>query len=107
MTDRFQSYLGLFPGDLVAPGHTAWAAQGSPIAFSLPQGGAEVVPGARAVDWLKVVVAEEPFNAAPFVLPRLGQGAPAPRDAIVMRPPAVDWTTAVLPVVTRVPGPMR
>lgn len=103
MTDRFQSHLSLFPGDLVAPRHTAWAAEGSPIAFSLPPG-AEVVPGARAADWLKIVVAEEPFNAAPFVLPRLGERSPVPRDGTAVRPPAVDWTTAVLPVVTRVPG---
>lgn len=106
MTDRFQSQLSLFPGGLVAPRHTAWAAEGAPITFSLPPG-AEVAPGARAADWLKIVVAGEPFNAAPFVLPRLGEQGPIPRDAAAVRPPAVDWTTAVLPVVTRVPGPGR
>ncbi|WP_194908302.1 caspase family protein [Catenulispora rubra] len=107
MTDRFQSQLSLFPGDLVAPLHTAWAAEGSPIAFSLPPG-ADVVPGAEVADWLKVIVAEEPFNAAPFVLPRLGEPAPGRRDLAAGRLPAADWTTAdwttaVLPVVTRVP----
>lgn len=131
MTDRFRSDIGLFPGDLVAPHGTAWAANGEPIAFSLPAGrGLE--PGARAADWLKVLIAEEPFNAAPFSLPRLGEPGPPPdpgpgsrgalalhgvlgrvgravagRGAPESEPAALDWATVILPVVTRVPGGVR
>jgi hypothetical protein len=106
MTDRFRSHVGLFPGDLVASSHTAWAGGGSPIVFELPDG-EEPVPGARITDWLKVLVAEEPFTAAPYVLPQLGGGAPGPvaRDGTAAASPAVDWTTAIVPVITRVPGP--
>ncbi|WP_194922247.1 hypothetical protein [Catenulispora rubra] len=46
----------------------------------------EPAPGARRVDWLKVLVAEAPIDSALFELPRLGEperrtGRPAPRAA--------------------------
>jgi hypothetical protein len=123
MTDRFLSHVALFPGDLVAPRYTAWAAYGERVAFALPDD-QPPEPGERVTDWLKLLIAEEPFNAAPFELPRLGRPARPDatrgertfrgvldrlgltvmhRDAQIRRPPALDWATDIVPVVTRVP----
>jgi hypothetical protein len=131
LTDRFRSEIGLFPGDLVGPHWTAWAANGAPITFALPAD-RRPEPGAETRDWLKVLIAEEPFNASPFALPRLGESAATPdpgpgsrgaaalhgvlgrmgravagRDAPPPEPAALDWATAILPVVTRVPNGAR
>ena len=124
MTDRFLSHVALFPGDLVAPRYTAWAAYGDRVVFSLPDDQVPE-PGVQVTDWLKVLIAEEPFNAAPFELPRLGRPVRSTasrgertfrgvldrlgltvmlRDAQARRPPALDWATDILPVVTRVPA---
>jgi hypothetical protein len=131
LTDRFRSDIRLFPGDLVAPHWTAWAAHGAPITFALP-GDRRPEPGANVSDWLKVLISEEPFNASPFALPQLGEAVVPPdpgpgsrgaaalhgvlgrvgaavagRGAPAADPAALDWATAILPVVTRVPGGSR
>lgn len=123
LTDRFLSHVALFPGDLVAAQYAASAAYGERVVFALPDDQIPA-PGAQVTDWLKVLIAEEPFNAAPFQLPRLGRPArpetargertfrgvldrlglaAVHRDAQIRRPPALDWATDMLPVVTRVP----
>jgi len=123
LTDRFRVHPGLFPGDWIGPGLTTWAAKGDPIALSLPPG-RPVEPGARGTDWLKLLVAEAPFSAAPFELGRLGEPSKAPgsgrttgivgvldrlgllatRRGVEAHPPAAhDWSTAIVPLVTHVP----
>jgi hypothetical protein len=123
LTDRFRIHPGLFSGDWIAPRYTAWAGEGEPITFSLPPR-REPVAGASGTDWLKVLVAEEPFNSTPFELSRLGEPQCTPgtrgagaysgvleqlgltamfRDADAVRPQARDWTTSIMSVVTRVP----
>jgi hypothetical protein len=122
LTDRFKIFTGLFPGDWVGAGCTANAAAGAPVEFTLPRGRA-VEPGARVCDWLKLLVCEEPFSSAPFALPALGDPAGPgatgrsvfsgtldrlgltvlSRGVEAKGGTARDWTSAVLPVVTRVP----
>jgi hypothetical protein len=113
----------LFPGDWIAAGFSASAVNGSLITISLPAG-RKPTPGASVTDWLKVLVAEEPFSHAPFHLPRLGEppthpaarkpgpfgGIPARLGLAAARrhmaepgPPARDWATSIMAVVTRVP----
>ncbi|MGV9697428.1 caspase family protein [Streptomyces sp. NPDC003470] len=124
LTDRFRIHPQLFSGDWVAPGHAASAAWGGAVAMSLPPG-RPVVPGATGTDWLKLLVAETPFDTAGFVLGRLGEPGQAAdrtgaagyqgvldrlgtaalhRDARPARAVAGEWTTTVLPVVVHVPG---
>jgi hypothetical protein len=122
LTDRFRITPVLFPGHWLAPAHTALAGGGRPIGFELPPG-RPVVPGATGTDWLKVLTAEAPLNAAAFELPRLGEpasdrsGAARGFQGVLDRlaltalhrdpvpgPPAVgDWSTTILPVEVRVP----
>ena len=122
LTDRFKIFTGLFPGDWIGAGYTANAAAGAPVAFTLPRGRA-VRPGARATDWIKLLICEEPFGSALFALPAVGEPARpgtadrgalsgtldrlgltlAGRGAAAKGGTARDWTAAVLPVVTRVP----
>lgn len=122
LTDQFKIFTGLFPGDWVGAGYTANAAAGAPVAFTLPHGRA-VRPGATVTDWIKLLICEEPFGSASFALPALGEPARpgaagrgplsgtldrlgltvTGRAATAKDGTARDWTTAVLPVVTRVP----
>jgi hypothetical protein len=81
-----------------------------------------VRPGARGTDWLKLLVAEAPFSAAPFELGRLGEPAREPdrhagitgvldrlgllamrRDVDPRPSTAHDWSTAIVTLVTHVP----
>jgi Caspase domain len=123
LTERFWIHPDLFPGGWVAPGYPASAADGAMIRLTLPPGRAPV-PGARGTDWLKVLVAEEPFGSAAFRLDRLGEPAarsagPGPepfsgvldrlglragrRDADAKAPPARDWSTGIVSIDTYVP----
>ncbi|MBE1491929.1 caspase family protein [Plantactinospora soyae] len=124
LTERYRVHTDLFAGDVVAAGGTAAASAGRPIWFALPHG-QPPMPGARTRDWLKLLVAEEAFNARPFEMPQLDApwppGSRAPigllgivdrlghrmmyRDAVPDAPAAYDWTTVTLPVLTEVPGP--
>lgn len=122
LTDRFRMHPRLFPGAWVAPG-TASALDGGLVALTLPPG-RPVVPGARGLDWFKVLVAETTIDSSLFQLPRLGEPEPfrlaAPgalggaidrlgftalyRDLRAGPPPrALDWGTSSVTVVTEVP----
>jgi hypothetical protein len=127
LTDRFRLHTELLPGTFIAPGHAAAAAEGEPVALSLPPGRA-VRPGAQVRDWLMVIAAEEEINSAVFALPRLGEPSPdrargqargplalttiverlgltaLHRDADRTSTSARDWWTTIVPVVTRVPA---
>ncbi|MEU6293095.1 caspase family protein [Streptomyces sp. NPDC046988] len=124
LTDRFRIQPQLFSGDWVAPRHAASAAWGAAVTMSLPPG-RPVVPGATGTDWLKLLVAETPFDSAGFTLGRLGEPAQATaragaggyqgvldrlgmaalhRDAEPARAAAGEWATSVLPVVVHVPS---
>jgi hypothetical protein len=102
LTERYRSHTALFNGALVAAGATAAALRGTPIEVTLP---ADLVrPGATYRDWLRLVVAEEPFNELAFAMPALG--TPADRD---VQPehgagPAGDWATSITALVTEVPA---
>jgi hypothetical protein len=124
LTGRFRVHAGLFPGAFVAAGRAGAAVRGERVAVRLPAG-VEPEPGRYVRDWLKLIVAEEQFGAEPFVLPELGgdvrravREAPAApglierlggravhRDlgAAAEQPPAYDWATALVPLVTEVP----
>lgn len=125
LTERFWIRPDLFPGGWIAPGYRASAADGAAIRLTLPPG-CDPVSGARGTDWLKVLVAEEPFGSAAFRLDRLGGSAarlvgpgPGPepfggvldrlglraghRDAQVKAIPARDWSTGIVSVETYVP----
>jgi hypothetical protein len=120
LTDRFRMHPYLFAGDWVAPG-TTYVAEGCRIDMSLPPD-REPVPGARGVDWLKVLVAEAPIDPVLFELPRLGEperhgrrvsglGSVVDRlglaalyrdlEASAVRP--TDWATSLTTIVTAVP----
>jgi hypothetical protein len=71
MTDRFRMHPHLFPGDWTAPG-TAYVQDGERIDPHLPPAQTPT-PGAKVVDWLKVLVSETPIDSSQFVLPRLGE----------------------------------
>jgi len=127
LTDRYAIHPDLFPGDYVGAGQAAAAFDGDPVEFSLPQD-RPVRPGAEVKDWIQLIVAEEEFGSDCFrldplgtrdatgasrsgplsgVLDLLGQAA---MHRIARRRPrsAYDWTTVLVPVVTRVPGqPIR
>lgn len=120
LTDRYRMHTGLLPGTFIGPHQRAAAAEGELVEFSLPPDRA-VRPGASVRDWLLLLVAEDEFSSLPFRLPRLREPMPArPRAAFggvldrlgmlamyrdADRPASAvnDWTTSVLPVVTRVP----
>ncbi|PPA60725.1 caspase family protein [Micromonospora chalcea] len=123
ITERHRVHAGLFPGAYVAPKHVGAALYGRPVELRLPAGSV-VEPGATTRDWLVLLAAEEEFSSSPFELPPLDEAWPgrtrAPlvvsgllgrlglaavhRDAGTMEGSACDWTTAVVPVVTEVPG---
>ena len=121
LTDRYAIHPDLFPGDYVGPGGTAAAFDGDPVEFSLPDD-RPVRSGAEVRDWIQLIVAEEEFGSEAFRLDPLGSPDPAGasrsgslsgvldllgRQAmhrVARRRPrsAYDWTTRLLPVVTRV-----
>ncbi|MGW6059932.1 caspase family protein [Streptomyces sp. NPDC055189] len=79
LTDGYRSDAELYPGHFIAPGHTGYALDGQPVQLSLPVG-RDVVGGASARDWLKLVVAEGELNTVPFHLPAWGAGASSSRS---------------------------
>ncbi|ANW22427.1 caspase family protein [Streptomyces clavuligerus] len=80
LTDSYGSSPHLFDGDFVGPGRAGLARAGEPVWLTLPPG-RSVVSGAFTRDWLKVVVAENELNLAPFRLPRWSyDSASASRD---------------------------
>ena len=80
LTGGYRVHAGLFPGDFLDPGATAWALRGRPVRVALPAA-EPVEPGRRVRDWLKLLVAEEQFGAGPFEVPPLGTPTPPDRDA--------------------------
>ncbi|WP_431894344.1 caspase family protein [Micromonospora haikouensis] len=116
LTDRYRSHAMLFPGGFVAPMGVAAAAEGHRIPVVLPPGRA-IEPGATSTDWCKLIVSDREVNPAALELPALGERLPRgmrPRTAsaslgwdsereMIVPGPAGDWTTFLLPVVTRVP----
>ncbi|WP_330459925.1 caspase family protein [Streptomyces sp. NBC_00820] len=77
LTDRYGSWPGLFEGEFVGPGHTGWARRGEPVWLFLPSG-REVRRGAYTREWLKLIVAENELNLAPFRLDPWSADAPEP-----------------------------
>lgn len=123
LTDRYRIHPHLFPGDAIRPRYAAWAQEGEPIQLTLPRG-RPIEPGRSGTDWLKLLVAEQPFSSAPFVLRGLEEPGPSPaarsrdafsgvldrlgltamfRDAGRRSSPAHDWTTSIITIITRVP----
>ena len=114
----------LFPGDWIAPRHTAVAFDGRPIDITVPPDRL-AHPGAHVYDWLKLIASEQRFTSAGYELPNLDgllqrrsatRGA-APRSALDrMADRAVtrdagdevggtaDWTTARVTLHTSVPA---
>ncbi|WKV75389.1 caspase family protein [Streptomyces sp. PCS3-D2] len=123
LTDSHGISHGLYEGDFVAPGHTAYALRGAPVLLYLPEGRL-VQPGAYVQDWLKVIVSENEFDLEPLLLPawstenagRSTRGASAPllrvggsaadRD-LGGSSAAGRWGTSTLALRTEVPGPAR
>ncbi|WP_405388508.1 caspase family protein [Streptomyces sp. NBC_01102] len=68
LADDYESSPGLFEGDFVASGQAGTARHGEPVWLRLPPG-RSVVRGSFARDWLKLIVAENELNVAPFRLP--------------------------------------
>jgi hypothetical protein len=122
LTDRYKMHADLFPGEFVA-GHWVAETGGGPVTLSLPPD-RPVVPGASVTDWLVLLAAEEPFSSSPFTLPRLREvgrrsvSRPAHgisgvvdrlglravlRDVGVEPEVALDWTTKIVEITTRVP----
>ncbi|MFF8616091.1 caspase family protein [Streptomyces sp. NPDC015350] len=79
LADDYESSPGLFEGDFVAPGHAGTARRGEPVWLRLPPG-RSLVRGSFARDWLRLVVAENELNVAPFRLPAWSPGGTAGRD---------------------------
>ncbi|GAB2715378.1 caspase family protein [Streptomyces bullii] len=79
LTDSYASSPHLYEGEFVAGGRTGWARRGEPVWLRLPPGRA-LVRGAFTRDWLKVIVAENELNLAPFRLPAWSAAAPSARD---------------------------
>ncbi|MEU0204445.1 MULTISPECIES: caspase family protein [unclassified Streptomyces] len=76
LTDSYGSSPHLFEGEFIGDGRAGWARRGQPVWLRLPQGRAPV-PGAFTRDWLKVIVAEDELNLAPFRLPAWSPAAPS------------------------------
>jgi hypothetical protein len=96
MTDQFRMTPQLFEGDWIAP-ETAYVRGGERIDFHLPPS-QKPVPGAKVIDWLKVLVAETPIDSPQFVLPHLGQPLPIKE---VTRRSAAKHGTGVQSVIDR------
>lgn len=117
LTDRYRCHTALFPGDFIGAGQTAVAAEGRPVAVSLPAD-RPIEPGAAVRDWCKLIVADTEINTLPFNLPALDEAGAYRSDLRSllagglrdMAPPLRDssgkgwWTTSVTPIVTRVPA---
>lgn len=123
LTDRYRMHADLFPGEYVAGDWTAEAGNGAPITLTLPPD-RKIEPGASVTDWLVLLVAEEPFSADPFSLPRLRE---VPRSSTRSARPgitgvldrlgllavrrdfepaprvALDWAVTAVEITTRVP----
>ncbi|GGW50786.1 caspase family protein [Streptomyces caelestis] len=76
LTDRYGSSPHLFEGEFIGDGRVGWARRGEPVWLRLPPG-RSAVRGAFTRDWLKVIVAEDELNIAPFRLPAWSPGAPS------------------------------
>jgi hypothetical protein len=124
LTDRFRCHAVL-PTELVGRGRTLALWSGAPIPASLPVG-RPVVPGAKAKDWLKVVVSDVDFDATSFDLDALDE--PVSRSAAVRAaprntleriagkarsrdfgpggasPPVARWSATTVTLETRVPS---
>ncbi|GAA2846238.1 hypothetical protein Acy02nite_48100 [Actinoplanes cyaneus] len=116
LTSGYRVYTGLFPGAFVDARSAGWALDREPVEVSVPSRPGRLgrlwgrSPGVTR-DWLKLLVAEEQFSSAPFVLPAVDRlGAPHQRS-IRLRGPhhredgesAYDWTAVTVPVVTENP----
>lgn len=123
LTDTYGCSPHLYDGDFISPGQSGMARQGEPVWLRLPPG-RSVRQGAFVRDWLKVIVAENELNIAPFRLPAWSPDTSAARGGAVLRgeggllrlapatasrdaggPPqgAGLWGTASVVVRTRVP----
>ncbi|MFC9680886.1 caspase family protein [Streptomyces sp. NPDC056948] len=76
LTDGYASSPHLFEGEFIGDGRVGWARRGQPVWMRLPPGRSKV-RGAFTRDWLKVIVAEEELNLAPFRLPAWSSAAPS------------------------------
>ncbi|MEL5958491.1 caspase family protein [Streptomyces sp. CLV115] len=126
LADDYACSPALFEGDFVASGHAGTARHGEPVWLRLPPG-RSLVRGSFARDWLRLIVAENKLNVAPFRLPAWSSDAPGAERGDVGRPdrdagsvlrlapltgprtaggPAGDvgrWGTVVVPVRTVLP----
>lgn len=122
LTDKFRVHPNLFPGGFIGDGQSGFALQGKPITVSLPRG-RDIRPGAQVKDWLKLLVAEEPFGSLTFELPPLGEpvrdGLPRDVRGVLGRlgfratsrdfdteissVNGGDWATEVLSLITHIP----
>ncbi|MFE7133750.1 caspase domain-containing protein [Streptomyces sp. NPDC057638] len=76
LTDGYGSSPHLFDGEFVGAGRAGAARGGEPVWLTLPKDRPQV-RGAFTRDWLKVIVAENELNLAPFRLPAWSPHAPA------------------------------
>ncbi|MYS88864.1 MULTISPECIES: caspase family protein [Streptomyces] len=82
LTDSYGSSPHLFEGEFIGDGRVGWARRGEPVWLRLPPG-RSAVRGAFTRDWLKVIVAEDELNLAPFRLSAWSTGAPSgARDSV-------------------------
>jgi hypothetical protein len=115
LTDTYMSHNGLFPVEEVAAGGTAVALAGDPVVFSLTDERIEH-GGTRTVDWLKLFASEQRFEPDAFDLPELDGVLPVDQPWFEQggervagaehrqAPPAPDWVTAMVTVVTERPA---
>ncbi|GGQ28473.1 caspase family protein [Streptomyces roseolilacinus] len=80
LTDTYAARTHLYPGHFIGARRTGHVFDGEVVELSLPPGRAEK-PGAEARDWLKLVVAENEINTAPFRLERWDPYADAHESA--------------------------
>jgi len=121
LTDRYQIATGLFDGDPIGPGHTAFVRDGAAVEMRLPAGRA-LTPGARTTDWFKVLISPEPLSAQPFRMAPADRPRPAGDRAArtrhilesfgygdgrrVAHPETVEaaeWAAVTIPVSTGIP----
>jgi hypothetical protein len=124
LTDSYGASPHLYEGEFIGEGLVGLARRGEPVWLRLPPGRA-LVRGAFARDWLKLIVAENELNIAPFRLSAWSPDAPsgarggadpadgaglvrltAPRGSRDAGGPAHDvgrWGTAHVVVRTEVP----
>ncbi|HWG28505.1 caspase family protein [Actinospica sp.] len=122
LTDDYEIATGLFDGDWIGPGRTAFVHDGTAIRMLLPQERPRR-PGARATDWLKLLISPEPLSAQPFRMRPAGvPAAPRHRGTAGVRTllesfglddgrrvaraeaiEAADWAAVTIPVSTGIP----